>query len=786
MATTTTTQPQRTEDIILGKSPYQSEYTLLEVLAENDSGKVEVIKDEAGRKYIRKMRTLGQENGWEVEKLMRREFEFTTQSPHPAFAEMIGYTQTTMNDKIVCTQLKEFIEGKDLGKVIEQSGSLGPETAVQYMLEATEVFSFLHEKERLIRDFKPSQVIVQKPTKKSNTSQRHLRFTDLDSLGTQKQVAGTSGSTMMVGSDHWTHPYGITSGLASVQTDLFALGTTFYYCLTGRKPEQTTSPSGGTTLTNENFSLLEQKVSSYAQGGPELTRTIKKLLEPIPAKQYKSAAELSEDLKQIQTILEHGYDALANQRFRVNQEWAIVKGFKDLTKNGGSIDSAMYEGLSNFLSSAGSLFFGSATRLVLSLGTAASLTTGYISYSYLQHQSETRAVMDFPAVSSERHPILQASAALADTAQDIGGVYVLLTGTSPQQVPNDIKLQQLLQQERGKVEKTKEVLEQAKKSLDPYATSITNIHSGGQRLRRSFVHTSTDNYHTEWYTVPVESCSGSGNTRTCTTHMETRSRQVYDDTDHYWTFTPSIAIEGAKELEDGTDDLRAKHPTAVSYDDLLRNTIPAQDSLGRKISKSDILTYGEGQNEWLKKGMPPKYNALANIDVVLDNRSILAMLEIAQAGFDTHPGYPLRTHVNNTCSSCEDQGAPAGYLHVKDVEYITTAYTRPFGDLHYVFRSAEPELNRLLTELSSLDRRLNSGEKIDANDLLTAADIGTTAYKVMVAKSVIAAPTAGERTWWPIGLGLGGLILTAIAGGIIAYNDNQNSYRRLRYGSGPY
>lgn len=53
-----------------------------------------------------------------------------------------------------------------------------------------------------------------------------------------------------------------------------------------------------------------------------------------------------------------------------------------------------------------------------------------------------------------------------------------------------------------------------------------------------------DHYHTEWYTTL--SCSGSGKSRSC--HTVLRSRQVYDNTTHTYTFHPDEAAQAQRLL----------------------------------------------------------------------------------------------------------------------------------------------------------------------------------------------------------------------------------------------
>ncbi len=90
--------------------------------------------------------------------------------------------------------------------------------------------------------------------------------------------------------------------------------------------------------------------------------------------------------------------------------------------------------------------------------------------------------------------------------------------------------------------------------IDSVKTEIRDHRTIGQQsgrirnaLDKAWSESHHDNYHTEVYFVTVTSTDANGNV---TSHQEMRTRQVYDDTDHYFDYTRSSGKEAIKLADD--------------------------------------------------------------------------------------------------------------------------------------------------------------------------------------------------------------------------------------------
>jgi hypothetical protein len=134
----------------------------------------------------------------------------------------------------------------------------------------------------------------------------------------------------------------------------------------------------------------------------------------------------------------------------------------------------------------------------------------------------------------------------------------------------------------------------------------TQAAQSAERFGQSWTYTSHDNYHTEFYTTT--SSDGKGNTTT-----QYHTRQVYDDTDHYFHRHFDKAVEGKRM----TDDLIQAHPPAELYTpdlDKIRIEADAQD-----IARIRDTLYEDPKKEVLQEEADSKLNAWTRAAIVGKN-----------------------------------------------------------------------------------------------------------------------------------------------------------------------
>ena len=182
----------------------------------------------------------------------------------------------------------EYLEGHDLGELLDERGSLGLPWAVELTLQACEALAEAHSLGIVHRDVKPTNLFV---TWRPDGSAL-IKVLD---FGISK---APTGSTMqltqtqsLLGTPAYMSPEQMRSArMVDARTDIWSLGTVLYELLEGRRPFEA-----------ESFSEMCVKVAVDPPGEMtstplQLQQVVLRCLEKTPEQRYASMAELGRDL----------------------------------------------------------------------------------------------------------------------------------------------------------------------------------------------------------------------------------------------------------------------------------------------------------------------------------------------------------------------------------------------------------------------------------------------------------------------------------------------------------
>lgn len=182
--------------------------------------------------------------------------------------------------------IEEYIHGRNLKQVIELQGTLNEQTVYSIAVKLAEILITLHNLTPAIihRDIKPSNIILDK--------NGHLYLIDYNAA--RHVSEDKNEDTKMLGTMYFAAPEQYGFGQSDERTDIYGLGATINYLLTGNKP--------GDGIANCNYSDI-----------------IKKCLMLDPSNRYQSANELLDAL----TSLKHpsyssDYHNMSNDSFDTN------------------------------------------------------------------------------------------------------------------------------------------------------------------------------------------------------------------------------------------------------------------------------------------------------------------------------------------------------------------------------------------------------------------------------------------------------------------------------------
>jgi serine/threonine protein kinase len=162
----------------------------------------------------------------EAEELFRREAEMLSKLSHPNLPRVYAFFNENGRSYLVM----HFIRGKTLGQLMTEGdrSCLPVEDTLNYALQLCDALSYLHQQTPpvIFRDLKPSNVMV--------TAKGNIYLIDFGIARVFKQ--GLSHDTQKLGTPGFASPEQYGSGQTGPRSDLYSLGATLHYCLTGKDP----------------------------------------------------------------------------------------------------------------------------------------------------------------------------------------------------------------------------------------------------------------------------------------------------------------------------------------------------------------------------------------------------------------------------------------------------------------------------------------------------------------------------------------------------------------------
>ena len=194
----------------------------------------------------------------------------------------------------------EYVHGQSLAQVVEQHGKLEANQAATYILHAARGLGFAHEHHMVHRDVKPANLLV--------NDQGLVKVVDLGLVKTaddEMQVPVQQGTSAAAGAGAKAAPrVAMTMGTpafmppeqakdaASVdaRADVYALGATFYYLLTGRPPFEVRSAEE--VLKHHATHTIKPPQQRAKRVPSELGAVVMKMLAKRPADRFATMAEV--------------------------------------------------------------------------------------------------------------------------------------------------------------------------------------------------------------------------------------------------------------------------------------------------------------------------------------------------------------------------------------------------------------------------------------------------------------------------------------------------------------
>ena len=202
----------------------------------------------------------------------------------------------------------EFVEGRNLEKIVSAKGPLKYVEAADYIRQAADGLSHAHQAGLVHRDIKPENLLIDALGTVKILDLGLARLfdqTDEESLTIKhdEKVLGTA--------DYLAPEQAIDSHKVDSRADIYSLGCTFYFAITGHPPftEGTLVQRLFAHQTKAPKPVQEER----ADAPPSLMAILDKMMAKKAADRYQSAAEVAEVLTR--WLVEHGGQSWKTQHF---------------------------------------------------------------------------------------------------------------------------------------------------------------------------------------------------------------------------------------------------------------------------------------------------------------------------------------------------------------------------------------------------------------------------------------------------------------------------------------
>jgi serine/threonine protein kinase len=290
--------------------PVIPEFEILEELGRGGMGIVyrarqHRVNEIVAVKVIRKDRLQHEESV----RRFRREAQAAARLSHPNIVKVFDFDRAGDTHYLVM----EFVDGITLEKYVDEFGPLTIAQACEFIRQAALGLQHAYEQALVHRDIKPSNLMMTpKPDGRNDPAGYLVKMLDRgvarvsqlagqapgESLSTLTQGGSVIGTADYVAPEQLEDPHG-----ADIRADLYSLGCTFYFLLTGQVP----FPGGSLIQKLDKQRWHEPTPLGVLRGEVPrgLARLVDKLMAKNPAERFQTPGAVGEALA---VLAKHNYD----------------------------------------------------------------------------------------------------------------------------------------------------------------------------------------------------------------------------------------------------------------------------------------------------------------------------------------------------------------------------------------------------------------------------------------------------------------------------------------------
>lgn len=271
-------------------------YTILNLLEEGKDDAV-FLASHGAMKHRVALKILKQnhDGGQVTHERFMREAHIMSSLNHPNIVKMFDFVEEAGKQCLIM----EHVEGRTLKLEVEQEGPLPPDRALECIRQAAMGLGHAHAQGIMHRDVKPSNIMVTLEGTVKVLDMGHSRFSDDEKMNITKMY----NPNMVVGSVDFVAPEQALGEDYDHRCDLYSLGATLFYLLTGKVPYK------GTPYQVLMAHQLEP-VPTLKDYLPRISSRVQTILDKLMAKslreRYQSAEEVIQAITTLQKMAQSG------------------------------------------------------------------------------------------------------------------------------------------------------------------------------------------------------------------------------------------------------------------------------------------------------------------------------------------------------------------------------------------------------------------------------------------------------------------------------------------------
>ena len=177
-----------------------------------------------------------------------------------------------------------FVDGETLRERVERAGPLPPRLAVKLLQEVAWALGAAHQRGVIHRDVKPDNIMIERATERAVVTDFGI------ALGRRSEAAEQAGG-LITGTARYMSPEQACGEPVDARSDLYSLGATFFYALTGRAPFEAANVPA--IITKHVYEPAPQVQALRPEVPAKLSAVVDRLLRKAPPERFQTADDLA-------------------------------------------------------------------------------------------------------------------------------------------------------------------------------------------------------------------------------------------------------------------------------------------------------------------------------------------------------------------------------------------------------------------------------------------------------------------------------------------------------------